>query len=140
MTDKSDKTQDADSAISPAIVYETYKPGDFIFNEGEIGYHFFIVESGRVQIFSKNKLGQRIDIAVVETGESLGEFALLEKKPRSASAQALTVCKIAKISPEGYEQLLQELPVWAISMMKSFAKRIKRSNELLQEVSQFLIR
>jgi CRP-like cAMP-binding protein len=120
------------------IIKETYKPGDYIFFEGDIEHHFYIVETGKVQIFTKNKAGNRIDIAVVEEGESFGEFAMLSKEPRSASAQAITECTLVKVSDEGYKQLLAELPVWASCMLKSFATRLKNMNHVLKDAPQFL--
>lgn len=123
-----------------AIVRETYAPNDFIFFEGDIESHFYIVESGSVQIFTKNKLGKRIDIMLVENGESFGEFALLDNKPRSASAQAVTETSLIKVSAEGYEQLLSELPVWAACMMKSFVVRLKNMTDQLRASDQFLER
>lgn len=123
-----------------AIVRETYAPNDFIFFEGDIESHFYIVESGQVQIFTKSKMGKRIDITRVEEGESFGEFALLDNKPRSASAQALTDVSLIKVSAEGYEQLLSELPVWAACMMKSFVVRLKKMTEQLRASDQFLSR
>jgi CRP/FNR family cyclic AMP-dependent transcriptional regulator len=123
---------------SAEVVKETYKPGDFIFFEGDIDYHFYIVQTGEVQIFTKNKSGGRVNIATISDGESFGEFALLEKQPRSASAQAITECVLIKVSEAGYEQLLSELPVWASSMLESFAKRMKSMNEKLKDMPQFL--
>jgi CRP-like cAMP-binding protein len=123
-----------------AIFRETYAPNDFIFFETDIESHFYIVESGKVQIFTKNKLGKRIDILLVEEGESFGEFALLDNKPRSASAQAVTEVSLIKVSAEGYEQLLSELPVWAACMMKSFVVRLKNMTEQLRASDQFLSR
>ena len=123
-----------------AIVRETYAPNDFIFFEGDIESHFYIVETGQVKIFTKNKLGKRIDIMTVEEGESFGEFALLDNKPRSASAQAITETSVIKVSAEGYEQLLSELPVWAACMMKSFAVRLKNMTDQLRASDQFLER
>lgn len=120
------------------IIKETYKPGDYIFFEGDIEHHFYIVETGKVQIFTKNKAGNRIDIAVVDEGESFGEFALLSKEPRSASAQAITECILVKVSDEGYKQLLGELPIWASSMLRSFASRLKNMNHVLKDAPQFL--
>lgn len=119
-----------------AILRETYAPNDFIFFEGDIESHFYIVESGKVQIFTKNKAGKRIDIIQVEDGESFGEFALLDNKPRSASAQAVTETSLIKVSAEGYEQLLSELPVWAACMMKSFVIRLKNMTEQLRASDQ----
>lgn len=121
-----------------AIIRETYAPNDFIFFEGDIESHFYIVETGQVQIYTKNKIGKRIDIMLVEAGESFGEFALLDNKPRSASAQAVTETSVIKVSAEGYEQLLSELPVWAACMMKSFVVRLKNMTDQLRASDQFV--
>lgn len=120
------------------VIKEVYRSEDFIFFEGDLDFHFYIVQRGQVQIFTKSAKGQRIDIALVEAGESFGEFALLDRQPRSATAQAITECTLIKVSERGYEQLLEELPNWADSMLKSFAVRIKNMNEKLKDMPQFL--
>lgn len=117
------------------VVREQYKAGEYIFFEGDIDYHFYIVEEGQVQIFTKDKVGKRIDIVTVNKSESFGEFAFLERKPRSASAQALTEAVVVRISEKGYEQLLSELPTWANAMLQSFASRIRHMNEVLAKLS-----
>lgn len=120
------------------LVKESYNAGDYIFFEGDLESHFYIIESGEVQIFTKNNNGKRLDICKIIPGESFGEFALLDKKPRSASAQAVTEVSLIKVSRRGYEQLLSELPVWASSMMKSFMIRLKNMNQMLKASDQFL--
>jgi CRP-like cAMP-binding protein len=125
-------------ANSDAIVKESYESGDFIFFEGDIESHFYIVETGVVQIFTKGKDGQRINICEIVDGESFGEFALLDQKPRSASAQAITDVTLVKVSQEGFQVLIDELPIWASSMMKSFVERLKNITEVLKEKDQFL--
>ena len=122
------------------ILKETFNEGDYIFFEGDIESHFYIIETGDVQIFTKNKAGKRLDILKVTAGESFGEFALLDKKPRSASAQALTEVHLIKVSESGYEELLLELPMWASSMMKSFTTRLKNMTQILKDSDQFLPR
>jgi CRP/FNR family cyclic AMP-dependent transcriptional regulator len=123
---------------SGEITRETYKPGEFIFFEGDVDFHFYIIDSGEVQIFTKNTDGARINIATIEPGESFGEFALLDRAPRSASAQALTNVSLFRVSEKGFEKLLEELPIWASSMLRSFAVRLKNMNEVLKTVPQFL--
>ena len=120
------------------IQSELYKAGEFIFFEGDEGCDFYIVQSGEVEIFTKSKAGLRIDIMTVKEGESFGEFALLEKTPRTATARALTDCSVVRVSEEGYLQLLTELPVWAQSMLHSFAHRIKIMNERFRDLPQFI--
>lgn len=117
------------------ISKETFKPGDFIFFEGDIENHFYIIESGEVSIFTKDNRGQRIEIARLQAGETFGEFALIDKKgERSASAQAITDAKLMKISAEGYETMLQDLPLWASSMLRSFTLRLIQMNTQVKEL------
>lgn len=123
---------------SSEIVRESYKPGEFIFFEGDIDFHFYIIEEGEVQIFTKSPQGARINITTIKPGESFGEFALLDKAARSASAQALTETTLVKVSAKGFEQLLAELPDWASCMLTNFAVRLKNMNELLKNVPQFV--
>lgn len=121
---------------SNEVLRETYKPGDFIFFEGDIDFDLYIVEKGEVQIFTKAKDGRRINIMSVGPGDSFGEFAALDRKPRSASAQALSDTVVFKISEQGYEQLLRELPLWAATMLRSFSSRIRRMNGFLSQMTE----
>ena len=122
---------------SDAIQKEEYKAGQFIFFEGESDKHFYIVETGSVLIFTMTN-GTRIDITEIGPGESFGEFALLDDKPRSASAQAVSDVSLIRVSPEGFEELLNELPGWANSMLKSFVARLKNMTSLLKDADQFM--
>lgn len=114
------------------ISKESFKAGDFIFFEGDVESHFYIIESGHVSIFTKDKRNQKIEIARLKDGETFGEFALIDKGARSASAQAITPVSLMKVSAEGYEMMLGELPLWASSMLKSFTFRLKQMNQALK--------
>ncbi|AGH96022.1 Crp/Fnr family transcriptional regulator [Pseudobdellovibrio exovorus] len=116
------------------ISKETFKAGDFIFFEGDIETHFFIIESGSVSIFVKDKTGKKIEVARLSDGETFGEFALISQGARTASAQALTDVKVMKVSAEGYETMLNDLPLWASSMLRSFSKRLKQMNSNLKDL------
>ncbi len=122
------------------VLKVAYKAGDFIFLEGDHEAHFYIIETGRVQIFTKKPNGERLNICEVTDGESFGEFALLSQSPRSASAKALTDVVLVKVSAAGYEKLVSELPIWASSMMKAFIARLQNMNLLLKKEDQFIKR
>lgn len=118
------------------ISKEKYQIGDFIFFEGDIETHFYIIESGEVSITTKGKANQRIEVARLKDGETFGEFALVDKGARTASAQAITDVSLMKISAEGYESMLGELPLWASTMMKSFILRLKQMNQALKDAKK----
>ena len=117
-----------------SITKESFKDGEFIFFEGDIESHFYIIESGEILIFTKDKTGQKVEIARLKAGETFGEFALIDKGSRTASAQAVTDCSMMKISSEGYEMMLGDLPTWASSMLTSFSSRLRQMNQALKEL------
>lgn len=117
-----------------SITKESFKAGDFIFFEHDIESHFFIIESGEVSIFMKDRKGQKIEVARLKEGETFGEFALIDKGARTASAQAVTPVKAMRISAEGYEMMLNDLPLWASSMLRSFSGRLRQMNTNLKEI------
>ncbi len=119
------------------IQQETIAAGQFIFLEGDKDFHFYIIEEGRVEIFS-NSGGRYLKITDVGPGESFGEFAMLDRAPRSASARAITEVKLVKVSEAGFEELLAQIPGWASGMLKNFAVRLKNMNERLKTSAQFL--
>lgn len=114
------------------ISKEKFQLGDFIFFEGDVETHFYIIESGVVSIFTKNKQNQKIEVARLKDGEIFGEFALIDQGKRTASAQAITDVKVMKISAEGYETMVGELPLWASTMLRSFILRLKQMNNLIK--------
>ncbi len=118
-----------------SITKESFKPGEFIFFEGDIESHFYIIESGDVLIFTKDKAGKKIEIAKLKAGETFGEFALIDKGARTASAQAISETKLMKISSEGYEIMLNDLPLWASSMLTSFSTRLRHMNKTLKDLN-----
>lgn len=110
-----------------------FSAGDYLFHEGEAGFHFFIIQSGDVEVFKTKPEGGKIPLAVVSAGTSLGEFAMLDKQPRSATARAITDVTAAKISEKAYDELLKELPDWAIIVMTALVQRLRFTNELVQK-------
>ena len=110
----------------------TISKGTIIFNEGDLDFHFYILQEGQVEIFITGKNGQKIIICTVGDGEAFGEFSLLDYQPRSASAIAISDCVMVKISDAVYQNLLAEIPDWASIMLKSFAGRLKSMNERLK--------
>jgi CRP/FNR family cyclic AMP-dependent transcriptional regulator len=123
--------------MSQNVSRESFEAGQFIFLEGDRDLHFYIVEEGKVEIFSSAG-GKHLKISEVGPGESFGEFALLDRSPRSASARAVTHVELVKVSEHGFEELLSQLPGWASGMLKSFAARLKSMNERLKTSPQFL--
>ena len=123
------------SSISSILEKEEFAPGDVLFNEGEQSFHFFILEEGSVEILKNAEDGSQITLAVVSEG-SIGEFAMIDRQPRSATARAVSHVKAVRVSEAAYEQLLAELPEWAVAVMKSLVERLRHTNEIVRGIRE----
>jgi CRP/FNR family cyclic AMP-dependent transcriptional regulator len=66
-----------------------FNKGSFIFMEGDIGEHFYIIRSGLVEI-SRFENGRKFVLSTLQEGDCFGEMALLEEgEVRSANAEVL---------------------------------------------------
>jgi CRP/FNR family cyclic AMP-dependent transcriptional regulator len=110
----------------------SFKAGDLLFTEGDTTYHFFVIQEGEVEIYKTTTEGKRIPLGLVSAGASLGEFAMLDHMPRSATARALTDVSAARVSEEAYEQLINELPEWAVAVMRGMIDRIRATNDIIR--------
>jgi CRP-like cAMP-binding protein len=62
-----------------------FKPGDILFREGDTGSEMYVIQSGKVRI-SRDIQGEDRALALLGPGEFLGEMAILNQKPRGATA------------------------------------------------------
>jgi len=101
----------------------TFKSGDIIFSEYEIGDTFYLIQSGRVQLVKLiGDIERTLD--VLQPSEMFGEMAILENSPRSATAIAMDEVKVLEFNSQNFEILLLGNPQIALKLLKMFCKRI----------------
>lgn len=88
------------AAIGNAMHVVTIPAGVQIMAEGDRTNALYLIESGSVTVFRRvmGDTGERV-LATLSAGMTLGEMALLDGRPRSASARAETECRLAEIDP-----------------------------------------
>lgn len=99
--------------------------GQVLFREGEPGQHMYIVKSGRLELRTG---GRRLE--TVGPGGLLGEMALIDPAPRSATAVARGSCSVAAVDAHTFDQLVQRVPRLALEVMRIMTRRLRRTTRL----------
>ncbi len=110
----------------------TYKPGEVVFAEGDVGRALFILESGSVALTRRGAGGAEEPLHTVQPGEFFGEMALLESQPRTATATAAETSRLHLLYRAKLETLLQSHPRVGVAVMGHLARllsaRLRRAN------------
>jgi CRP/FNR family transcriptional regulator, cyclic AMP receptor protein len=98
-------------------------PGDFLFREGDTGDKMYVLLEGEMEIL----LGDFV-LETAGRGALIGEMALIDDSPRTASAMAKTSCRLAEIDRRRFHFLVQQTPHFATHVMKTLADRLRHMN------------
>ncbi|WP_407425112.1 Crp/Fnr family transcriptional regulator [Treponema sp.] len=101
----------------------SYPANTMIFSESQSGADMFVIQSGSVKI-SKIVDGTEVTLAVLKKGDMFGEMALLENKPRSASAIAKEDCMLMTINKSNFEQMVSSQPQLIARLTNTLAERL----------------
>ena len=110
-----------------------FQKGHVLFHEGEEGDEMFIIQSGRVAIKKKVK-DQDTVLATLEKGDFFGEMAILERMPRSASAEIVEDGDLIVISGEIFGDMIKANPEVAVRMLRKYSIRLRETNKQLEHV------
>jgi CRP/FNR family cyclic AMP-dependent transcriptional regulator len=121
------------TALAQQIDQQPYLAGQLIISAGEPGDTMFIVESGKVELFLQDSIDEHVTLSIVEPGELFGEFSLLDKAPRSASAIAVENTSLLIVDRHDLEVLVQVHPHAALDMMAMLGKRVRDANLLVRD-------
>jgi CRP/FNR family transcriptional regulator, cyclic AMP receptor protein len=110
---------------SPSPVH--YKAGEIIFSQGEEGHVMYGVISGEVEMLLNGKV-----IETIKTGDVFGEGALIHQDQRRAStAIAKTDCILGFLDQKHFLFAIQQTPMFAIEIMRSYSDRFRRLKDLI---------
>jgi CRP/FNR family transcriptional regulator, cyclic AMP receptor protein len=99
--------------------------GGVIFEEGASGAEMFGIMEGAVELRLPHGAVHRLG-----PDDTIGEMAIVDRSPRSATAVAVTDTKLAVIDRHRFLFLIDETPMFALQVMSSIAERLRAATSL----------
>jgi CRP-like cAMP-binding protein len=113
---------------------KTFKKGTHLFHENDRSRELYIIQSGSVKVY-RFVAGKEIELAVLNDGAVLGEMALIDGKPRSASARTLEECVVIIIDADTFHEKIRGVPSWFLSIIRMTSSKIRLANKRLQNIT-----
>lgn len=130
-------TPDELKSLQAVAIEKKFAHKEEIFTEGDKGDGVYLVKSGSVQISGLVGKDVRHVFSTVKPGDIFGEMAVLENKPRSASAVAVGETTVYFIKNDAMMQLVETSPLLAMGLLREISHRLREFNrQYIAEVIQ----
>lgn len=106
---------------------QEYPAGTTIFAEGARAYVMYVVLDGEVEV----RIGGK-PVEVIGPGDIVGEMALIDGKPRSATAVAKSDCRLAPVDEKRFHSMVQQTPEFSLHVMRVVVDRLRRMNTKIE--------
>jgi HEAT repeat protein len=103
---------------------EWYPQNTDIFHQGDEGNMMFVIVDGRLQVV-RNMDGKDQVLAERGPGDFLGEMAIIESAPRSATLHTQTEVRVLAIDDETFKGILRERPNVSFAVLRSLSRRLR---------------
>lgn len=123
------------SALSRRLRRCFFYKGETLFTKGQHGSEMYLIKSGLVRVFSADEHGQEISLALLSAGDFLGEMAVLDDQPRSASAVAMEDTEVLSLSRQDFKSELAANPQIANEVIRALVRRLRQADELVEGLS-----
>jgi CRP-like cAMP-binding protein len=113
----------------------SFSKNEVIFLKGDSGLGLYLIRRGRVKICVVDRLGAELVFTFLSQGDMLGEIALLDGKPRSATAIAVEKTDTLYLDRHEFINFLQDSPKAGIGIIEMLCRRQRRVSTQLEELS-----
>jgi serine phosphatase RsbU (regulator of sigma subunit) len=101
--------------------------GEVLFRQGEEGHTCYVILAGELEVIAHP--GQtEVRLQLCYPGQIIGEMALLDPSPRSATVRSLTASHLAVLTGEAFQALMHSNPAWTFDLLRSTTARLRRTD------------
>lgn len=119
--------------ISALSIRRSYNNGAIVFSQADPGDALYGVITGKVRISASSRNGREVFLNIMEPGDTFGEIALLDGRPRTATASAIAPSALIIVTREHFLPLLEREPKLASHVIQLLCERIRWTSGLAEE-------
>ncbi len=119
--------------ISAISIRRSYRNGAIVFSQADPGDALYGVVTGKIRISASSREGREMFLNIMEPGDTFGEIALLDGRPRTAAASATAPSELIIITRDHFLELLKREPKLVSHVIELLCERIRWTSGLAEE-------
>ena len=137
-------TDEQAAAIAALMSVHTLKDGEYLIEEGTADDALHVILDGKIEVVKKTSADALASLAVLREGDMAGELSFLDGETHTVGLRALTDTRIATLSREAFEGIVDEHPQLVYRVMRAVARSahriVHRMNADFIELSNYVFK
>ena len=125
--------------VARSCAWSQHESGEEILSFQDPSTDVLFLLAGRARVVIHSLEGKAVVFVDLKAGTMFGELAAIDRKPRSASVEALEPCTIASLSAGKFESLMLEQPNVAIATLHHLTADVRRLSERVFQFSTLVV-
>ena len=116
-----------------------FKRGQTLYARGDAGNALHLIGTGQIRFSVVSGDGRELSVRVAKSGEIIGEVAVLDRQPRTATASAITAVTAHSLSRADFDRLLLQEPQLARNAIDFLCHRLRDTTDQLESIALYSI-
>ena len=128
-------TNDQAQGIADAVVKRRYRRGELVVEHGKKSNALFILLTGRARVLTADSRGREVILAVLESGDYVGEMSLIDNEPHSATVRAEIQTDILILGRPEFARCLPENSSLSYAIMRGLVARLRSADRQIESLA-----
>lgn len=128
-------TNEQAQGIADAVVKRRYRRGELIVEHGKKSNALFILLTGRARVLTADSRGREVILAVLESGDYVGEMSLIDNEPHSATVRAEIQTDMLILGRAEFARCLPENSSLSYAMMRGLVARLRSADRQIESLA-----
>ncbi len=115
---------------------EVVPANSIVFQEGDPGDRFYIINSGKVRLFKKSREGVELPLVELGPGEFFGQVAILTEDRRWMNVETEEKTHLTIIPKDSFEEILENYPKVSLAFAKQMSRYLARDDLIIKKKSE----
>ncbi len=111
--------------------------GEALFQRDDPGDAFYIIDEGQIRIFTLDEEGRELTLNILQAGEAFGELALVDDRPRSASASAVGPTTLRRLDRDGFLNRVHTSPQLSETVIRLLSQRARHMTDYIERLGHW---
>ena len=128
-------TADQAQAIADSVVKRRFRRGELVVEQGRKSNALFILLNGRARVLTADSRGREVILAVLESGDYVGEMSLIDNEAHSATVRAEIQTDMLVLARNDFARCLPENSTLSYGIMRGLVRRLRNADRQIESLA-----